>query len=102
EHLVDDAGALGSDATSPDLALEQGEVRLAVAIEGDDLAVEDRVRRPEPRRRRQERAEVAGRVLAAAGPQAHVAVAHDGLDPEPVPLDLVEPGRVVERLADER
>jgi hypothetical protein len=43
EDLVDDPAAVRIPTAPADLRLQEGEVRLAVAIEGDHLAVEDGV-----------------------------------------------------------
>ena len=102
EDLVDERGRLGGHSPPLDPGLEQGEVGLAVLVERDDLAVDDRLAGVEPARRIEERPEVARRVLLAAGPQADAAAVDDRLDAETVPLDLEQPVGVVERRADER
>ena len=103
EDLVDERGRLGGHSPPLDAGLQEGEVGLALRVERDDLAVDDRLPGGEPRRRFEERAEVPRRrVLLAAGPQPDFAAVDDRLDPEAVPLDLEQPAGVVERRRDER
>ena len=92
EHLVHELAAGGLAQAR----LEQREVRLAVTVEADDLAVEDRRLRAEPRRWGEERTEVARGVLPATRPHRHAVAVDYRLHAEAVPLDLVEPVRVVE------
>jgi hypothetical protein len=101
EDLVDEGCRFRNPFPPLDLCLEQGEVRFAVLVEGDDLAVEDRAARGEPGRRVAEGPEIARRVLLAAGPQPDRAAVDDRLDAETVPLDLEQPVGVVERSPDE-
>ena len=103
EDLVDERGRLGGHSPALDPGLEQREVGLSALVERDDLAVDDCLLGGDPRRRLEERAEVPlRRVLLAAGPQPDSPTVDDGLDPEPVPLDLEQPIGIVERSADER
>ena len=92
EHLVHELAAGGLAQAR----LEQREVRLAVTVEAHDLAIEDRRLRAEPRGWGEERTEVARGVLPATRPHRHAAAVDHGLHAEAVPLDLVEPVRVVE------
>ena len=50
EDLVDERGRLGRRSPPLDPRLEQREIGLAVVVEGDDLAVDDRLRRRDPGR----------------------------------------------------
>ncbi len=70
-------------------------------IERDDLAVEDRARRPEPGHRGEEAREVVPGVIAVPGERLDVPVVHDRLDPVAVPFHLEQPVGRIERLGDE-
>ena len=103
EGLVDERrDRHAGPAVTLDPLLQQGEIRLASVVECDDLAVDDRPARRDPRRRREERPEVPGRVLLATRPEPDGPAIDDGLDAEAVPLDIELPVGVVERRADER
>ena len=59
-------------------------------------------KRLEPGRRIEKRAEIARRVLFAAGPQADAGAVDHRLDAEAIPLDLEQPAGIVERPTNER
>ena len=87
----------------PELGLQQAEVGPAVLVEGHDLAVDDGLARLDPAAGCTEQArEVRLRVVEVPRQDPDLAVVDDGLDPEPVPLDLEQPVVVVERLGRER
>ncbi len=93
ERLVDEVrGALVAGPL-----LEQAEVGATGVVEGDDLAVDDRLLGVDPGRRSQEPREVRLGVLEVAGPRPDLAVVDDRLDAVAVPLDLEQPVRVAER-----
>ena len=103
EHLVDERRRLGGRSPSLDPGLEQREVGLAMGVERDHLAVDDRILGGDPGRRLEERPEVPlRRVLLAAGPQPDSTAVDDRLDAEAIPLDLEQAVGIVERPADER
>ncbi len=79
--------------------LEQAEVRPALRIEGDDLAIDHGFAGVEPVGRAEQAGKVGRAVLAVAGVQAGPLIADDGLDPVAVPLDLEQPVRIVEAAA---
>ena len=95
-------GAIGRTAATADPILEQREIGLAVLVERDDLAVDDRLARGDPCRRLEEGAEVAGGILLATGPQPSLTAVNDRLDPKAVPFHLEQPVGVVEGRRDER
>ena len=97
EHLIDERRRRSDLALALDAGLEERKIGLAVVVERDDLTVDDRLPRGDPRWRPEERSEVAARVLLAAGPDPHLVAVDDSLHAEAVPLDLELPVRVVER-----
>ena len=97
EDLVHERRRRSDLALALDAGLEEGEIGLTTVVERNDLSVDDRLARSDPRWRREERSEVAARVLLAAGPDPHLVAIDDGLYAEAVPLDLELPVRVVER-----
>ena len=80
----------------PGLLLQPAERRPALLVEGDHLAVHDRLFGIDPRRGAGQVREVGGGIDAVARPDARPAAADHGLDPVAVPLDLVQPVIVVE------
>ncbi len=104
ECLEDDRGRRSralraGNAPRPDAGpiLQEAEPGPPLLVEGDHLAVHDRLPRVDPRRRPGKVREVARGVLAVAGPQAGVAVPDDRLHPVAVPFHLEQPVGVVER-----
>ena len=75
---------------------------MAALVERHDLAVHDRLAGVDPRRRVEQPREVGLGVVAVAGEQLRLAVAHDRLDAVAVPLELVQPVLVAERLGRQR
>ena len=98
ERLVDEPlGVLVAE-----LGLEQAEVGPAVLVEGHDLTVDDGLVGLDPARRVEQPREVGIGVVEVPGQELRPAAIDQGLDAEPVPLDLEQPVRVVERLRGER
>src|SRR5439155_7360297 len=94
--------AIQRTAPAADPLLEESEIGLAVRIESDHLPVDDGLVGGDPRWSLEERAEVAGGIQLAAGPQLRPIVIDDRLDPETVPFHLEEPVGIVEWRRDER
>ena len=77
--------------------LEQREGWPTRVVERHDLAVDDRLPGVDPvGRSSREVGEVARGIVAVARPEPSLAGPNDGLDAVTVPLDLEEPGRIVE------
>ncbi len=93
------AGRSDDEKPPPSRAWRSPKSGRPVVIEGDDLAVDDRLRRREPGRRAQELREVAAGVVPVARAQLHLPCRNDRLDPVAVPLRLEEPVVAVERRA---
>ena len=77
--------------------LQEAEVGPTVGVERDHLAIDDCLRRCEPRWRAQQLREVAPGVVPVARPKGDLPVGHDRLDTVAVPFRLEEPVVAVER-----
>ena len=89
-------GEVGRAEAAAEASLQEAEIGASVRVEGDNLAVDDRLRRGEPGRLPEQLREETSSVVSVPRPQRHVPAGDNRLDPVAIPLGLEQPLVVIE------